>query len=149
MELRHFRRLPHCTFLFVGYIDNPPLKELLSAYPNVEVLDPVPNEHLGEVIRGFDVAIVPHCDNAATRGNDLLNVLDYFACGIPVVSTPVSDVAAFGASIRVAYTPADFAARIEALLNGSDSYDSSLAVSIARERSWERQVPELGGWLGL
>ena len=87
-----FRRLADCTFLFVGYIDSSSLLQYLTSYPNVRVLDPVRNEDLGEVIRGFDVAIVPHNDNALTRGNDLLKVLDYLACGVPVVSTPVSDV---------------------------------------------------------
>ena len=144
-----FRRLPHCTFLFVGYIDSSPLLQYLTSYPNVRVLDPVRNEDLGEVIRGFDVAIVPHCDNAGTRGNDLLKVLDYFACGVPVVSTPVSDVQVHGAAIRVANNPPDFATRIEELLSGRDRYDSCLAISIARERSWERQVPEISEWLGL
>jgi glycosyltransferase involved in cell wall biosynthesis len=144
-----FNKLPHCIFLFVGYIDSAPLLQYLTSYSNVRVLDPVPNEDLGEVIRGFDVAIVPHCDNAGTRGNDLLKVLDYFACGVPVVSTPVSDVRAYGAAIRLASNPSDFAARIEELLSGTDCYDSSLAISIARERSWERQVPELSEWLGL
>jgi glycosyltransferase involved in cell wall biosynthesis len=144
-----FRRLPHCTFLFIGYTNSLPLSQYLTSYPNVRVLDPVRNEDLGEVIRGFDVAIVPHCDNASTRGNDLLKVLDYFACGVPVVSTPVSDVQDYGAAVRVANNPPDFAARIEDLLSGADRYDSSLAISIARERSWERQVPELTQWLGL
>jgi glycosyltransferase involved in cell wall biosynthesis len=144
-----FRRLPHCTFLFVGYIDSSSLLQYLTSYPNVRVLDPVPNEDLGEIIRGFDVAIVPHCDNAGTRGNDLLKVLDYFACGVPVVSTPVSDMQAYGAAVRIANNPRDFAARIEELLSGTDRYDSSLAISIARERSWERQVPKLSEWLGL
>jgi glycosyltransferase involved in cell wall biosynthesis len=142
-----FRRLHQCTFLFFGYCDSPPLIEYLSSYPNVRLLDPVPNEDLGEVIRGFDVAIVPHCDNPSTRGNDLLKVMDYFACGVPVVSTPVSDVERYGAAVRVAANPLDFATRIEELLAGTDRCDSSLAISIARERSWERRVPELSQWL--
>jgi glycosyltransferase involved in cell wall biosynthesis len=142
-----FRRLRRCTFLFFGYCDSPPLIEYLSSYPNVRLLDPVPNEDLGEVIRGFDVAIVPHCDNPSTRGNDLLKVMDYFACGVPVVSTPVSDVERYGAAVRVAADPVEFAARIEELLAGTDRYDSSLAISIARERSWQRRVPELSQWL--
>jgi glycosyltransferase involved in cell wall biosynthesis len=142
-----FGRLPHCTFLFYGYCDNLPLAQYLRSYPNVRVLDPVPNDDLGEVIRGFDVAIVPHRDNTSTRGNDLLKVMDYFACGVPVVSTGVSDVQAYGAAVRVASNPADFANRIQELLAGTDRYDSSLAISIARERSWERQVPRLSEWL--
>ena len=37
--------------------------------------------------------------------------------------------------------------RIQELLAGKDRYDSSLAISVARERSWERQVPRLSEWL--
>jgi glycosyltransferase involved in cell wall biosynthesis len=142
-----FSRLPSCTFLFFGYCDSLPLVQYLRSYPNVRVLDPVPNQDLGEVIRGFDVAIVPHRDNTSTLGNDLLKVMDYFACGVPVVSTAVSDVRAHGPAVRVASDPIDFVARIQELLVGTDRYDSSLAISIARKRSWERQVPRLGEWL--
>lgn len=142
-----FSSLPYCTFLFFGYCDSLPLVQYLRSYPNVRVLDPVPNEDLSEVIRGFDVAIVPHRDNTSTLGNDLLKVMDYFACGVPVVSTAVSDVRAHGAAVRVASDPLDFVARIQGLLAGTDRYDSSLAISIARKRSWERQVPRLGEWL--
>ena len=52
-----------------------------------------------------------------------------------------------GAAVRVASNPADFANRIQELLAGTDRYDSSLAISVARERSWERQVPRLNEWL--
>jgi len=59
----------------------------------------------------------------------LLKVMDYFACGVPVVSTGVSDVQAYGAAVRVASDPLDFVDRIQELLAGTDRYDSSLAIS--------------------
>jgi hypothetical protein len=93
------------------------------------------------------VAIVPHLDNANTRGNDLLKVLDYFACGVPVVTTRCSNVSKYGEACRIVATHEDFIDAVEQILRGESVPDPALGIAIARSRTWDRQVQDLLPWL--
>ncbi|MEQ1885608.1 MAG: glycosyltransferase [Bryobacteraceae bacterium] len=149
---RMFTEFPSFTFVFVGYPDKPEFLTWLTSFPNVRFLPSVPYTDLPEVIRSFDVAIVPHLDNECTRGNDLLKVLDYFACQVPVVSTRSSNVERYGKAVYLAETHDQFLAYIKGLMSGEIRHNPALGDAIAKEQSWERQVPQLalqvGEWPG-
>jgi glycosyltransferase involved in cell wall biosynthesis len=51
-----------------------------------------PYAALPEVMSGFDVAIMPFARNEATRSISPTKTLEYFAAGLPVVSTSIRDV---------------------------------------------------------
>jgi glycosyltransferase involved in cell wall biosynthesis len=53
-----------------------------------------PYDLLPEVMAGFDVALMPFALNEATRSISPTKTLEYFAAGLPVVSTRVPDVVA-------------------------------------------------------
>jgi glycosyltransferase involved in cell wall biosynthesis len=138
---------PWVSFLFVGWISKG-LAPILARHGNAHVVPEVPNDVLGTVIRCFDACIVPHLVNAATAGNDLLKLLDYNACGVPVVTTPVSG-ATSGYTALVASTKEEFASAIQLCLDGSHKLDLAKGIEYARDRSWETQVPKLVDWLEL
>jgi glycosyltransferase involved in cell wall biosynthesis len=142
-----FSSFPRVAFLFVGWISEG-LVPILSRHDNVHIVPEVPNDVLGTVIRAFDVCIIPHRVNPATAGNDLLKLLDYNACGVPVVTTPVSG-AASGYTALVASTKEEFASSIQLCLDGRHRLDLVRGMEYARDRSWEIQVPKLVDWLGL
>lgn len=142
-----FTRFPQWKFLFVGYTDDPAFVKRLVAHPNVIFVPEQPYKHLPHLIRAFDVAIVPHVDNACTRGNDLLKVLDYMACGVPIVSTPCSNVHEYGRAVHIAQDAEEFSACLDGLIAGRISHDPGPGFRIAQERSWKRSVPELLPWL--
>jgi len=142
-----FSAFPNVTFLFVGWIGEG-LLPLLARHKNAHAVPEVPNDALGTVIRGFDAAIIPHSVNAATAGNDLLKLLDFNGCGVPVVTTPVSG-ATSGYTALVASTKEEFASAVQRCLDGDHGLDLARGVEYARERSWEVQVPKLADWLGL
>jgi hypothetical protein len=142
-----FSTLPNVAFLFVGWISEG-LLPVLARHENAHAVPEVPNDALGTVIRGFDAAIIPHSVNAATAGNDLLKLLDFNACGVPVVTTPVSG-ATSGYTALVASTKEEFASAVQRCLDGDQGLDLARGVEYARERSWEVQVPKLADWLGL
>jgi glycosyltransferase involved in cell wall biosynthesis len=137
---------PDATFLFVGYSNSEELLGRLREHGNVVVHPAVPYRDLPSVIRAFDVAIVPHLINEYTRGNDLLKVLDYLACGVPCVSTDCSNVRKYGSALHVADSADAFVATVRALLDGR-KHDPAPGLAAARAASWERTVPELGEWL--
>jgi glycosyltransferase involved in cell wall biosynthesis len=144
-----FRRFPTYQFLFIGYSNDAALVEWIRSAPNAAFIPEVPYNNLPFIVRSFDVAIVPHIDNEHTRGNDLLKILDYMACGVPVVTTPTSNVERYGAAVYVAKEPDGFADHIESLVSGKLSHDPTLGLAIARERSWQLRVPELASGLEL
>jgi glycosyltransferase involved in cell wall biosynthesis len=138
---------PQYTFLFVGWVSEGPAV-ILARYANAQIVPEVPNEALGTVIRGFDAAIIPHRDNVSTKGNDLLKLLDYNACGVPVATTPVSG-AGTGYTALVAANKEDFAECVRACVEGRHNLNLAQGVEYARGRSWEAQIPKLIDWLGL
>ena len=139
---------PDAIFLFVGYTNSAELLGRLQQHPNVAVHPAVPYRELPNVIRSFDVAIVPHLVNEFTHGNDLLKVLDYLACGVPCVSTDCSNVRKYGAAVSVAETADQFVATVHAFLEGRQ-HDPQLGLAVARDASWERRVPDLAAWLAM
>jgi glycosyltransferase involved in cell wall biosynthesis len=142
-----FRRFPDWRFLFVGYTDDPAFLRRLLSFPNVAFVAEQPYRELPEIIRAFDVAIVPHLDNATTRGNDLLKVLDYLACGVPVVSTSCSGVERYGDVLHVARTAEAFANAIEAFVTGAVRHDPRPGLRVAAAQNWKNKVPGLTPWL--
>ncbi len=66
--------------------------EALPSAANITYLGAQPYERLPDVLAGFDVALMPFALNEATRSISPTKTLEYFAAGLPVVSTRVSDV---------------------------------------------------------
>lgn len=137
---------PDATFLFVGYSNSQALCDRLTSRPNVRIYPAVPFTELPHVIKSFDVAIVPHELNDHTRGNDLLKVIDYLACGVPIVSTDVSNVRRHGAAIQVASSRPEFLRMVRAVLDGAP-HDPAPGLAAAEATSWHRTVPDLAKWL--
>ena len=66
----------------------------LPQAPNLTYPGSSPYERLPQVMGGFDVALMPFALNEATRSISPTKTLEYFAAGLPVVSTRVPDVVA-------------------------------------------------------
>jgi hypothetical protein len=138
---------PQYTFLFAGWV-TAEMAKTLAKHPNAHAVPEVPNRSLGAMIRAFDACIVPHSDNALSKGNDLLKLLDYNACAAHAVTTPVSGAEA-GYTALTASTKEEFAECVRACVEGRHGLNLAQGVEYARERSWEKQVPKLIDWLGL
>ncbi len=143
------RRFPHWRFLFVGYTDGPQILEWLARFPNASFVSEIPYTHLTHVLHSFDAAIVPHADNEYTRGNDLLKVLEYFAAGLPVVSTPCSGLQRYGNALTLTADPEAFANRLAEIVANPAAHDPAPGLRIASERSWPAQVQSLARSLEL
>lgn len=141
------RRFPRWRFVFCGYANDPSLLRLLQVHRNALFVPELPYDVLPAVIRSFDVAIVPHVVDDFTAGNDLLKIHDYFACGIPVVTTPCSNVTKFAEALSIATTPEDFCTKVEAAVERADDHDPTPGLEIARRFSWPERIHALLPWL--
>jgi UDP-galactopyranose mutase len=114
----------------------------LPRRPNVHFTGKQPYAALPSFLAGLDVALMPFAQNDSTRAISPTKTLEYLTAGLPVVSTPVSDVVAgYGDVVTIA----EGAAFIEAcvgLCHGERSAQSA-GIEIAREHSWDSIVAKM------
>jgi protoporphyrinogen oxidase/glycosyltransferase involved in cell wall biosynthesis len=89
----------------------------LPQRPNIHYLGKQPYEALPQFLAGWDVCLLPFALNEATRFISPTKVLEYMAAELPVVSTPIADVARpYGQLVAIADGPGQFVAACEAAL---------------------------------
>lgn len=104
---------------------------------NVHFLGVRPYDEALDLVRHFDVGIIPHLDNAMTRAMNPLKAFVYAGAGVPVVSTPIANIGELSDLIRVAAGPERFIAAIEAAL-AEGRHDPDLAR--LEPESWPTRV---------
>jgi glycosyltransferase involved in cell wall biosynthesis len=95
-------------------------------------------DELPEIMALFDVAIMPFARNEATRSISPTKTMEYFAAGLPVVSTPIRDVVDdYGHVVRVAETADAFAAACRAAVDSPPGAALRPADTVLAEGSWD------------
>ena len=147
------QRLPRVRFLFVG----PPesnvfgksdhslhAMRILSAYHNVEWIQGVPKKDIPAVLSRVDIGIVPYRSNLSfNRYSFPMKVMEYFACGKPVVSTDIYSLRGYTDAqiLAIASTPETFAREIRLIQrNGWQESKQKKQVSIAISMSWQEKI---------
>jgi len=68
--------------------------------------------------------------------------MEYFALGIPVLSTRLPDVERIQGPTRLATTEGEFCTQLQAILNDS-SFEAKEAFAVAERNAWKRRAEEL------
>jgi glycosyltransferase involved in cell wall biosynthesis len=141
------RRLPGISFVLIGYI------HALTPRDRVDALLALPNVHylgyknFGELPRYYRraaVGLVPYqADNEHIRYSTPTKFLDYFAAGLPAVSTRYPASEAMGELVACASTPDDFAAAIERAIARDSREAAQQRRGYARDHTWERQIAKM------
>lgn len=162
--------IPHPRLGFFGVIDErldlPLLGFIAEAHPDWQIvlvgpvvkIDPASlprgaNLHyLGQrsydelpgYLAGWDVCLLPFARNDATRYISPTKTLEYMAAELPIVSTPITDVAEpYGEIVYLGGTPEEFLAACEAAL-ASDSDERNRRATLMRKvlsgTSWDVTV---------
>jgi glycosyltransferase involved in cell wall biosynthesis len=140
-------RFPSYQFIFVGTTNRPSLLARLKEYKNFHHIPEQSEQALASIIRQFNIAIVPELDNDYTRGCDGTKILDYLACGIPVLSTVSPSGDKFGESITVAPSVWSFCNLLERLVMEKGRFEPKFGMMVAQNNSWCNQVPQFVDWL--
>lgn len=139
------RARPNWSLVMVG-----PLAKIdqsdLPRVPNLHFMGQRSYADLPAYLAGWDVALMPFAINEATRFISPTKTPEYLAAGIPVVSTPITDVvAAYGTldAVKIAATPEEFIAACEAALalkpaDWRPAVDEKLA-----SMSWDRTFDQM------
>jgi hypothetical protein len=129
-------------FVFVGSAHGNRSVLRLQKEPNMHFVGVKPYAEALRFLRHFDVAIIPHVDNAMTRSMNPLKAYVYCASGVPVVATPVPNLGELADLITVARDADEFGAAIDrALRSGRREPD----IDRLRPYAWERRVEQVLG----
>jgi len=128
---------PEWSFILIGPSQLP--ESSLPKGNNIHFLGKVDYEELPSYAQYFDVALIPFKVNALTMGVNPLKMMEYFALGLPVVSTPIPEVLKYGEVLRVASDPKAFGEAIRASLIEDGEHARFLRRDVAKRHSWREK----------
>jgi UDP-galactopyranose mutase len=116
----------------------------LPRRPNIHYFGQRAYDELPRYLAGWDVCLLPFARNDATRFISPTKTLEYMAAELPIVSTPISDVAEpYGDIVYLGETPEEFVAACTVALT-SDSEERNRRATLMRKvlsgTSWDVTV---------
>jgi glycosyltransferase involved in cell wall biosynthesis len=140
--------MPDVLFQFVGEVNEPVLKQQLSAYPNVEFIPPHQPAQLPALLAKMTAAMIPFVCNPHTYTIYPLKINEYLAAGLPVVSTPFSILDDFAGVVELADNPVPFAEALRRALTDNSPQRFSERVAMAQGNSWQKRAEEFEAVIG-
>ena len=135
--------MPETNFVLLGPSGDNPNADSLALHLNVCMPGVVRYDEMPDWLRHFDVGIVPHLNNRLTERMNPLKVYNYFAAGLPVVSTEVSNLGALGDVLTVAdSSPAFIDAVRRAIGSRPDTTDEAWRATMD-SIAWDTRVGEI------
>ena len=121
----------------------------LHRSPSVHALGELPYAELPRALRGLDLALIPfRAGDPYTIGINPNKLYQYWAAGLPVVASPISDVRADGKGLSYADSPEAFEAEVARVLAlGIDPAGRAALAERARNFDWDRIAGRLDGLL--
>jgi len=136
---------PDWTIELLGRIDTD--ISALKGTGNIRFRNAVPFSELPIAASNFDVGLIPFRVNQLTRAVNPLKLLEYFAMGLPVVSTNLPEVARFRPAAVIAETPELAVGAIESILASESDERRRSRIQIASDNSWARRANDLVAWI--
>jgi glycosyltransferase involved in cell wall biosynthesis len=141
------RRHPDWSLVLVGPVEVPVGE--LAALPNVHLLGPRPHAALPGYLAASAAGLIPFAVSALTVAVNPVKLYEYLAAGLPVVATPLPELAPFG---DVCYLGASGAAFVQAaeraMAGASDGARREARRALARQHTWSRRAADFAALLG-
>ena len=116
----------------------------LSSREGVVLLGPRPYEEIPAWMQALDVGVIPfRANDAFVQGINPNKVYQYLASGIPVVTTPVLDLAPDPPHLQFASDPAGMTAAVHRALDGPTPREARRA--LARPHDWDALAARMVG----
>lgn len=126
---------PDWSFVFIGPVDTD--ITAISGLHNVHLLGRVTYERLPAYAACFDVGIIPFQVNELTKSVNPLKLLEYLACGLPVVSSFMPELRRFADVVSIVDGKEGFLKAIERSLAANDVKERQSRIDVARKQSWQ------------
>ncbi|MEW6359077.1 MAG: glycosyltransferase [Planctomycetota bacterium] len=133
------KALPGYSFVLIGNIE----EGVFGAHKprNIFILGRKPYEVVPAYTNAFDVGLIPYTMDAFTRYVNPAKLIEYLACGLPVVSRPLHDVLQYGNRlVHTAESADDFIAAIERAVREDSPSLREERKQFARENSWRARA---------
>ncbi|WP_428678125.1 glycosyltransferase [Reyranella sp.] len=132
---------PEWQIVLIGSAHRSPDVLRLRGRQNVHFMGVKPYENVIQYIKGFDVAIMPHVDNAVSKAMNPLKLYVYLSCGVPIVTTSVANIAEVKDFAEIASTQDEFIAKVESLLGVERRIQSG--VLVPHHLTWSERVERI------
>ena len=136
------KRHPDWEFRLIGRIEDPAVEQLRSL-PNVHLRGELAHEQLRKEIASFSVATIPFVRNELTLATNPIKLYEYFAYGLPVVSTRLPEVETFEGLTYLASTPEEFARQLEIAVAEDSSRLRQQRREVAAQETWDARFDQL------
>lgn len=139
-------------FVLLGRIEDRRIQRL-RACENVELVGEVPYSDVARHLATWDAAMIPFLRNDLTAATNPLKLYEYFAVGLPVVSTALPEVELYKDLVYLANTPTEFSAMVAKAFHESDSSLRRARQEVALRETWAGRAQRLlevvaGGLIG-
>ncbi len=115
----------------------------LERYPNIHLLGRKPHADLPRYCKGFSVGIIPYLLNERILHVNPIKLREYLCAGLPVVSTPLPEVARYQHLCTVAHDREAFTRGIEQAIKTDSPNLRRQRSEAMRSETWDRKVAEL------
>ena len=133
---------PEWRVVLAGRVEDSRVQRLRN-HPNVTFLGEVPRAGLPELLHGWDAAMIPFLVNDLTLAANPIKLYEYFAAGLPVVSTRLPEVELYGDLVYLAGRAEEFAAMATAAMSENDATRRERRIDVASRETWDARARQL------
>lgn len=132
------------SFVLAGPVDKQYVPDSFSELPNVHFIGRVPHQQLPNVLKGFDVAIIPFRKYKDSATVFPMKLFEYLGSGKPVVATDFNiDLKNFtGNLVPYCATAGEFSKALDDALSQDSEALQQQRVELARQHTWESRAAE-------
>ena len=115
----------------------------LRGLKNVYFLGKRNVDSLPAYFKSIDVGLMPYVIKGHTVSAYPLKLHEYLAAGLPIVASPLPELAPFENVVRMAASADEFIRQVEDALDDDSDDAVSKRVEIARQNTWEQRVEKI------
>lgn len=139
-----FTHHPNWQLVMVGPHDPAFVPSEFLALPNVWLIDPVPHHQLPQVLKGFDVALIPFKKDEVSAQIYPLKLFEYMGSGKPVVTTDFNEevIRPFQDQVYLGTSAHELAEAIAQALTETDPRQAEERIHIASQNDWSARAQQ-------
>jgi glycosyltransferase involved in cell wall biosynthesis len=138
---------PEWRFVLIGRVESEEAAKL-ARFENVHLLGEIPYAELARHIAEFHVAMIPFRLTPLTLMTNPIKLYEYFACGLPVVSSALPEVMPFSEMVYIAKDAPDFVTKLEQAISEPDEL-KALRRATARHETWVDRCRQIEPFLSV
>ncbi len=132
------------SFVFVGPIEDEYRLKLKNSFNNIHIIDLVPYKNMPNVLKGFDIAIIPFKQDNVSHTIYPLKLFEYLGSGKPVIATNFNTDLEEQTQFTVPYcsNTEEFSNAITDILENDTEEKQEKRLTAAKQNTWAIRAKE-------